>query len=88
MLENYNIKNQNVGLKNVDIKNIDKSTLKDINDVRINLDLDKDARMVNYVEQIGNPNCYLDNEAVVILGFADTEATLEDRLRSYIYSLG
>lgn len=72
---------------NVDIKTVDRNTLKDINDVRIDPSLNKEERMQSYVDQIGNPYCYLDNNVVVKISYSETDATLEDRLRSYICSL-
>lgn len=72
---------------NVDIKTVDRSTLKDINDVFIDATLSKEERIQSYVDQIGNPYCYLDKDVVVKISFSNTEATLEDRLRTYISSL-
>lgn len=72
---------------NVDIKTVDRSTLKDINDVFIDATLSKEERIQSYIDQIGNPYCYLDKDVVVKISFSNTEATLEDRLRTYISSL-
>lgn len=73
---------------NVDVRTVDRSTLRDIGNVQLNEELSKTDKMKSYVEQIGNPYCYLDNNMVVKISFTDTEATLEDRLKSYICTLG
>lgn len=44
--------------------------------------------MRSFIEQIENPCCYLDGETVVKISYAETDTTLEERLRAYIYSLG
>ena len=64
-------------------KNADRSLLKDINDVVIDTSQPCNDRVRNYVEQIGNPYCYLDNGVVVEIGYADTQVSLHDRLLSY-----
>ena len=64
-------------------KNADRSLLKDIKDVVIDTSQPCNDRVRNYVEQIGNPYCYLDNGVVVEIGYADTQVSLRDRLLSY-----
>ena len=64
-------------------KNADRSLLKDIKDVVIETSQPCNDRVRNYVEQIGNPYCYLDNGVVVEIGYADTQVSLHDRLLSY-----
>lgn len=65
---------------------VDRSTLKDIRDVHIQTDLPKKERILDFIRQIGNPYCYRYGDYVVKVGFADTDATLEDRMLSYIRS--
>ena len=64
-------------------KNADRSLLKDINDVVIDTSQPCNDRVRNYVKQIGNPYCYLDNGVVVEIGYAATQVSLRDRLLSY-----
>ena len=64
--------------KNLDIRSVDRNDLKSINSVKID----------PFIEQIENPCCYLDGETVVKISYAETDTTLEERLRAYIYSLG
>lgn len=69
------------------IQNVDRKGLKDIKDVVIDTALPLDERVRNYVEQIGNPYCYLDGGVVVSISYANTEVSLQDRLRSYVSSM-
>jgi len=74
-------------LKNIDISTVDRDTLVDIRDVKINLDLPREERLIDFVKQIKNPYCYKYGKATIKIGHIDTEATLEDRLESYFMSL-
>ena len=42
-------------------------SIKDVSEVRIDTSLPCSERMKQYVEQIGNPYCYLDHGIVVML---------------------
>lgn len=70
----------------VDIKAVGRSTLRDIRDVEINTELPKKERMSDFIRQIGNPYCYRHGSYVVKVSFTDTDATLEERMLSYIRS--
>lgn len=72
----------------IDVKSVDRSTLRDIRGVKIDTTLPRQERVKSYVEQIGNPYCYLDGDIVVSIGYADTPISLQDRLKSYVCSLG
>ena len=65
----------------------DRSVLKDIRDVVIDTSKPCIDRVKTYIEQIGNPYCYLDNGVVVQIGYADTPVSLQDRLVSYASSI-
>lgn len=71
-----------------DVRNIDRSTLRDISSVVIDPNQSKEERIQSFVSQIGNPYCYLDGDIVVGISYADTEISLEDRLKSYANSIG
>lgn len=64
-------------------KIVDRSTLKDIKDVVIDTTKPCSDRIKHYIEQIGDPYCYLDNGIVVEIGYADTQISLHDRLVAY-----
>lgn len=67
--------------------NVNRSNLKDIKDVVIDTAQPCEDRVRKYVEQIGNPYCYLDNGVVVEIGYADTGVSLHDRLLSYVSNM-
>lgn len=62
---------------------IDRGALKDISDVVIDTSKPCVERIKSFVEQIGNPYCYLDNGVVVEVGYSDTDISLQDRLSAY-----
>lgn len=74
--------------KDIDIRSVDKNSLRSINSVKIDPSLDREEKMRSYIEQIGNPYCYRDGDTVVKISYAETDITLEERLKSYISSLG
>ena len=73
-------------MEQVDVRTVDPATLRDIRDVKVNVNLPKRERMLDYIQQIGNPYCYRHGKYVVKISFAETDITLEDRLISYIRS--
>ena len=73
--------------KQFDIREADRTLLKDIQDVKIDTSLPYEDRIKSYISQIGNPYCYMDHGVVVALGYADTQVSLQDRLRSYVGGL-
>ena len=58
--------------------------LVDIADVQIDMSLSRAERMQSYIRQIRDPYRFLCNGIVVTVTFADTDATIEDRLEEYI----
>lgn len=60
--------------------------LADIRDVRIDTSLPKEERIKSYLEQIRNPYLYKCDDVIVRVSFADTDATLEDRMKQYLLS--
>lgn len=71
----------------VNIDAVDAKSLKDIRDVRINSDLSKEERIIEFLSQIGNPYCFRCNGCVVQVSFSETERTLEDCLQDYFSSI-
>ncbi len=63
---------------------IDRGRLRDIRSVRIDPSLPRGERVKSFLEQIGDPYCYLDGDTVVSVSYADTSVSLEDRLRAYM----
>ena len=73
-------------MQNVDIRTVDPTGLRDIREVKVNIDLPKQERILDFIRQIGNPYCYRHGKYVVKVSFTDTDVTLEDRMLSYIRS--
>ena len=73
-------------MKNIDVRTVDINTLRDIRDVRVNTDLPKEERVLDFIRQIGNPYCYRHGKYVVKISFTDTEVTLEQRMLAYLRS--
>lgn len=63
---------------------VDRDALVDIRTVRVDPSLPQQERVADYIRQIKNLYCYLDNGVVVHISFAKTETTLEDRLVSFL----
>ncbi|MFG6352862.1 MAG: hypothetical protein K1W21_14940 [Oscillospiraceae bacterium] len=73
-------------MQNVDIRTVDPTGLRDIREVKVNTNLPKRERILDFIRQIGNPYCYRHGKYVVKVSFTDTDVTLEDRMLSYIRS--
>ncbi len=70
----------------VELDAVDRDTLRDIRDVQVDTTLPKKERLLDYIRQIGNPYCYCYDKYTVKVSFSDTDATLEDRMCSYVRS--
>lgn len=73
-------------MQDVDIRTVDPEMLRDIRDVQVHADLPKKKRILDFIQQIGNPYCYRHGKYVVKISFTDTDMTLEQRMLSYIRS--
>ncbi len=74
-------------MRDQDIRQVDRKSLKERNTVTINEKLPRKERLRQYLTQMGNPYCYLDNGVVVKVSFTKTNETIEDRMKAYIRSL-
>ena len=72
----------------IDIRSVDRSKLQNLDQVRIDTSLPCEQRVKSFVEQIGNPYCYLDGDVVVSLGFSDTGVCLKDQLKALANNIG
>ena len=72
----------------VDVRSVDRSKLHSLEQVKIDTSLPCEQRIKNYVEQIGNPYCYLDGDIIVSLGFSDTGVCLKDQLKALASNIG
>ena len=74
-------------MRAVDVRTVDPATLADIRDVKVDTELPQKERLIEYIRQIKNPYIYKYGKMVVKMNFVETEATLEDKLESYLLSL-
>jgi len=58
--------------------------LVDIRDVKIDTTLPLEERMKSYIRQIKNPRHYKCGDITVRVSFANTDATLEDRIKQLL----
>lgn len=71
-------------MKNMNPETVDRSTLVDIATVEVDSTLSKTEWLKEYLQQIKNPYIFLCNGVVVKIAFADSNATIEDKLEQYI----
>ena len=71
-------------MQNVNPGTIDRSTLTDIADVKIDSSLPREEQIKEYLRQIKNPYVFLCGGVVIKVSFAETSATIEDRMEEYI----
>ena len=70
-------------MKETDIRMMGRASLVDVKDIVIKDELTREERIIDYIEQIKNPYCYLDHGVAVKLSFSGTKK-LEDCLTSCI----
>ena len=71
-------------MKDVDIREAEAGKLADILEIEIDKDISDIEKKREFIRQIRNPYLYRQGEYIVKLSFADTDATLADRLKEYI----
>ena len=74
-------------MKQIDIRTVDKSLLVDRNTLKIDKNLPRKERLIQYVKQSKNPYCYLDGDVIVKVSFSDNNVSIEDCLQAYIRSM-
>ena len=74
-------------MRSVDIRTVNPASLVDIRDIRVNTALPQRERVLDFINQVKNPYLYKCGKMIVKVSFAQTEATLEDKLESYLLSL-
>jgi hypothetical protein len=75
-------------MKNVDIRSLDPDDLVDIRSVVIDTNLPIRERMLENARQLGgNPYTFKCNNIVIMTSYANTAATLNDRMESYLRTL-
>lgn len=71
-------------MREVNPATVDRSTLVQRSSVKVNPKKSKQERIMDYIEQIKNPYCYLEGKTVVKISFAETPRTIEDCVHSYL----
>ncbi len=74
-------------LSAVDITTVSPDDLVDIRDVKINHELPREERILDFIGQIKNPYCFKHGKVVIKVGFSESDATFEDKFESYLRSL-
>lgn len=74
-------------MKSVDIRTVRTEQLTDRRSIVIDQKLPRKERLQQYICQVGNPYCYLDDGVIVKVSFSNTKETIEDRLEAYIRSM-
>ena len=74
-------------MRSVDITQVDRSTLVDIRNIHIDPTLPATQKMQSYLEQIGNPYCFLCGNTPVKIRFVSESKTLKQSLCDYFLSL-
>ena len=57
---------------------LDREALADLREVRINMDLPKEERILDFVRQIKNPYCYKIGKYVVCLRFSENGPSAQE----------
>lgn len=74
-------------MRGVDITQVDRSTLADIRSIHIDPALPTTQKIQSYLEQIGNPYCFLCGDTPVKIRFVSESKTLKQSLCDYFLSL-
>ncbi len=72
-------------MSEMDVRSMDREKLIDIKTVNIKTELPDKERMSDFIEQIGNPYCYLCNGMVIKTRFAGKQS-LEDCLKATMFA--
>ena len=74
-------------MKSIDVRTVRADQLTDRRSIVIDQKLPRKERLRQYIRQVGNPYCYLDDGVIVKVSFSNTKETIEDRLEAYIRSM-
>lgn len=69
------------------IEKIDKTGLVDIRGVKIDTNLPPEQRMIDYLEQVKNPYCFLCGDSAVRVRFEPAGDELKSKLKDFFISL-
>lgn len=70
-------------LEKIQLETINTSMLQELNDIKINQDMDIEERLDTFFRQIKNPYCFLINGTPVQISFQNHNQTIDDCLTHY-----
>jgi len=71
-------------LSKVDVREVDRSTLKELDDIKVNRKLPVKERVKGLLSQVENPYIHLDHGIVVKISFSENGKTLQDCMETYL----
>lgn len=71
-------------MRDADIMQADRDELVDIRDIHIDSGNPVETKIREYMEQVRNPFLVKYGDYVVKLSYADTEKSMEDRMKEYV----
>lgn len=71
-------------MRTLDPLYVDKNTLVDIESIQINMELPREERIIDFIEQIKNPYLFKCGNLVVQSVFSDSGVTLTERIKQYL----
>ena len=74
-------------MRSIDVRTVRTEELTDRRSIVIDQKLPRKERLRQYIRQMGNPYCYVDDGVIVKVSFSNTKETIEDRLEAYIRSM-
>lgn len=79
--------NELAQLSDIDIEKVDRCTLVNVEEIHIDTSMPATQRMLNYLEEVKNPYCFLCGETPVKVCFAPDSADLGKKLKTYFLGL-
>lgn len=74
-------------MKAVDVRTVDPETLVDVTTIKIDENLSKEERKVEYLKQVKNPYCFRIGDVVVKNVYSNDGVTLQDRFEQFARTL-
>lgn len=71
-------------MRDVDIMQADRDVLVDIRDIHIDSGKSVETKIREYMEQVRNPFLVKYGDYVIKLSYADTEKSMDDRMKEYV----
>ncbi len=74
-------------MRRIGIEEITRDSLRNVRTIDLDPSLPQTERALRYIEQTGNPYCFLSGDTPVRVRFADTDRTLSQSLLEYFSRL-